>query len=655
MRFYNKRTRKRRISTLVVIMTMLLCFLNPEFLALNSKTKRMEDKLFENKTGLKNSKISGKIYINNWSSAVEAGICTGSGNFLDPYVIKDLVIDGGGTGTGIFIEDSKNYYFRIENCTIFNCETGIRFNFVNNGTLYRNNCSFNTYGIVDGTLGGESSNNTILENIVNNNNDSGVYFLGIINNSKIIGNTINNNDYGINLGPTGYFNNSIISNNTVNENYIGIFQCSVFNSIISNNILYNNDQIAISLFLVRANIFTSNLMKGSGLSLWLSDLDDISLYNIDSSNLVNNKHIYYYMNKTNLREEEFFDAGQIFLINCIDSTIANVDVSYSSQGISLYHSNNITVMNINSSNNIDGILLYNTNNSYIIGNTLIKNGEGIAIDGWSNNNTISGNNIKSNGYGIYLHFYCDHNTISDNFIDENHWGILISGSSNNILNGNIIKSNIDNGVRLVGGGPFPCDNNSFFLNFFRENGKHVQIFGNGTNSWNNTEIGNYWDNYTGLDANGDGIGDTPYNISSSPLIQDFLPIVDNEIPEITIFSPSNNSIFGSTAPSFEIEVNESHLDLLWYTLDGGLYNYTFTKNGTIDQPAWDELSDAQVRLRFYAIDKVGNIAFAEIILTKSSSNPAFPTIIIFAMVISTIGIISIGVLLITRKKNRLKP
>ena len=69
---------------------------------------------------MKISAVSGKIHINNnWSDAKVAGICTDSSTYSDPYIIEDLEIDGGGSGSCIFIENS-NIPFRIENCTIYN-------------------------------------------------------------------------------------------------------------------------------------------------------------------------------------------------------------------------------------------------------------------------------------------------------------------------------------------------------------------------------------------------------------------------------------------------------------------------------------------------------------------------------------------------------
>lgn len=55
---------------------------------------------------------------------------------------------------------------------------------------------------------------------------------------------------------------------------------------------------------------------------------------------------------------------------------------------------------------------------------------------------------------------------------------------------------------------------------------------------------------------------------------------------------------------------------MWYTLDGGLNNFTFTENGTIDQNAWNLLSYGPVNIQFYVIDKLGRLGFAEVIIIK---------------------------------------
>ena len=102
------------------------------------------------------SAVSGKICIINnsgWVDFRNAGNCTGSGTYSDPYVIEDLEIDGGGGfGSPIWIENS-NVYFKIENCTVYNTvgiwnDAGIRLSNVTHSQLINNTCSSNSNGIL---------------------------------------------------------------------------------------------------------------------------------------------------------------------------------------------------------------------------------------------------------------------------------------------------------------------------------------------------------------------------------------------------------------------------------------------------------------------------------------------------------------------------
>ena len=604
---------KKVIVPLFLVLFIFLISINLQFFT--SDKNVIENDPLSEINDLKLSGVSGKISIvgeQGWIDFKNAGNCTGSGSYLDPFVIKDLVIDGHGSGSGIKINLSRNYFFRIENCTIFNCWYGIELFSTDNGTLYQNDCSFNGIGIYLHCPSLHFTpeeygcfNNTIIENIANNNSQYGIH-LDSFSTGNLINNTVNNNVRGIYHGGYPY----IISGNTANYNEIGI---SVWgpggNGELSRNIAINNSDYGIEFNSFSFNL-TGNFMVGSGLALWDKSIETLSTIHIDTTNLVNNKPIYYLINETDISPQNLENAGQIFLINCTNVLVKDIDVSNSSMGINIYHSNNITVLNAVSSNNDYGVILRNTNSSFIINSTLEYNKYGNFIGGL--NNTVEGNYIYSNFRtveGLTFNFYDDYNKIINNEIIGCIRGIVFRLSSYNIISGNIIRDNGD-GIIVMGG----SDHNLFYENFFRGNYRHTNG-GSTTNKWNNTEIGNYWDNYTGSDNNNDGIGNTPHLIDYSPLIFDYLPIVDNLAPVITINSPTSNQKFASS-PSFNIRVEEKYVDTMWYTIDGGSNNITFTENGTINQDAWSSIPDGSVKLQFYAMDKTGKIGYAEISINK---------------------------------------
>ncbi|MFX1477534.1 MAG: hypothetical protein ACFFCI_05340, partial [Promethearchaeota archaeon] len=59
----------------------------------------------------------------NWSETVTVyDWCSGDGSWRNPYTIENITIDASTspTGSGILIENSKNDYFIIRNCTVYN-------------------------------------------------------------------------------------------------------------------------------------------------------------------------------------------------------------------------------------------------------------------------------------------------------------------------------------------------------------------------------------------------------------------------------------------------------------------------------------------------------------------------------------------------------
>jgi hypothetical protein len=92
--------------------------------------------------------------------------------------------------------------------------------------------------------------------------------------------------------------------------------------------------------------------------------------------------------------------------------------------------------------------------------------------------------------------------------------------------------------------------------------------------------------------------------------------IDTISPEILIYSPIADESFGLT-PKYNISIIESHLESIWYTIDGGVTNYTIDElNGTIDQYAWSATPFGPVILSFYAKDVTNNTGYKEVTITK---------------------------------------
>ncbi|PXF61856.1 MAG: hypothetical protein C4B59_01095, partial [Candidatus Methanogaster sp.] len=177
---------------------------------------------------------------------------------------------------------------------------------------------------------------------------------------------------------------------------------------------------------------------------------------------------------------------------------------------------------------------------------------GIYLSGRQHCN-ISENNASNNYYGIYMEYSSD-NTLTSNIANSNnYYGIALYSSSNNTLTGNTANSNNYYGIYLR-----YSSNNLIYNNYFN-NTNNAYDYGN--NQWNITKTaganiiggpflgGNYWSDYTGVDTDADGLGDTmlPYNSSGNITNGgDFHPLVvqtDTTPPVITITTPEPYGLY----------------------------------------------------------------------------------------------------------------
>jgi len=394
------------------------------------------------KENLKISAVSEKIHIdNNWTAAKAAGICTGNGTYTEPYVIEDLVIDGGGSGSCILIKNS-DVYFKIENCSVYNSggypNAGIRLSNVSNSQLVNNTCSSNYRGIRIESC----NNNSISGNLANDNNWYGID-LYYSDDNTVLGNAANDNGDGIYLWNS---KGNLISANVVNNNFDGIYlSSSDYNNISGNTVNYNDEGIIFHSS--NNNTISGNIMNKCGLCIVQPSLEALLSNEVDSTNLVNGKPLYYYTNKVNLGVTDFFNAGQVILVKCNDSLISNSNVSYGSTGISLYYCNNNTISGNTAHNSSQtGISLSSSNDNTISGNTVNYNDEAIILSS-SNDNTISGNTVNYNDEGIILSS-SNYNNILGNTAHNNSKGISLTDSNSNDISGNTAHNN-SKGISLT--------------------------------------------------------------------------------------------------------------------------------------------------------------------------------------------------------------
>lgn len=546
--------------------------------------------------------INNSVIENNIELNTRNGIHTYS-YFQENFILNNSIINNG--QSGIYFESWDCIGNVINNNEITHNSNGIYLeawsNELNFNQISYNNISYNSQR---GIYCANPSVN-ISYNLIHNNLYYGIHLRG--SGDIVFNNTIHHNyDRGIFLdrhADNNVIENNYIFNNTSDEDYVQ-HNCGIYlyrdctnNDIIGNiiskqrtgihtyyqchNNNYSNNEISNCTFGItesanQRSTFIGNKMVGCGISFYPgSGINELVTTNFDNSNTVNGKPLFFYKNRNNLQPLDFINAGQVILVNCTNSTIANLKLSRGTSGIELYDCSNITVFNnLIYQHTILGVYLHRSNYNNIINNTIV---------------------------GVKGEYYA-----------RNHiGGISLRFSDNNNISKNTLYNNAFNGISIDG------VNNLVFLNKFIGNLRNA-FTTISNNHWDNGTIGNYWGGYNGKDIDDDGIGDTPYNIPEAGI--DNFPIWWDP-PLLSISYLSNWQILGKTAPNFILSVDEGIADSIWYSLDDGATNYSCLQSDSIDQSLWDSFGNGTVPIRFYINDSKGFFSFIEITLRKDIIDP----------------------------------
>jgi len=130
--------------------------------------------------------------------------------------------------------------------------------------------------------------------------------------------------------------------------------------------------------------------------------------------------------------------------------------------------------------------------------------------------------------------------------------------------------------------------------------------------------------------------------------QEVTIVKDSLDPTITIVNPLADQSFASTAPLFIVEIHDTNIDQMWYTLGSNTTKHFFTANGTIVQSAWDLLAQGTIPITFYANDTIGNENSASVNVIKKLPSRGIPGYNSY-IIVSLVGIISL--ILIKRRSK----
>lgn len=217
-----------------------------------------------------------------------------------------------------------------------------------------------------------------------------------------------------------------------------------------------------------------------------------------------------------------------------------------------WFTDNVVVRDNDISDGRYGLHFMYSDGATIVGNVLSSNSVGLFMM-YSRDVTIRSNVMAASygpsGYGIGLKDMDDF-VIADNRLVANRTGIYLDNSPSSVNSEGWIENNLV-AYNQVGALFLPnVKHNNLTGNTFIDNTEQVGVTSSGTfsgNAWSVDGRGNYWSDYAGYDADGNGIGDISYKVD------DLYNTLTDRYPELAFFNDTPASkVIGLAARIFPV-------------------------------------------------------------------------------------------------------
>lgn len=309
--------------------------------------------------------------------------------------------------------------------------------------------------------------------------------------------------------------------------------------------------------------------------------------------------------------------GTAIHITAHATIIKQLTVKNGTIGINLDHSDDSMITENDLNHNIDGVQIRYSNNATINQNIIANNTGRGALITTSRNFKISHNYVSHNGWSTYSYGInanaSSNGLIAQNMVYDNYFdGIGLLSSQNCTLIENDVKDNAFFGIWLDSS----KGNKIYHNNIIHNRGKQATA-ATSTSTWDDgyPSGGNYWSNYTGVDVNRDGIGDTSYfvdvnnntdryplmgmftrfntslgydvNVVSNSTITNFNFIKTNSTIRITVANVSSTQTFGFCrvcipknlmAPPYTVTIDKGSTAVLHFNgtlYDNGIHRWIY--------------------------------------------------------------------------------